>query len=73
MIERLREAFRVTEFKPVPRDDEVIEIPLLLSGWQASALESAAHDRGLTAAEMVRTLLRDFLSDQVHGQELEVG
>jgi hypothetical protein len=41
---------------------DVIEVPLLLAGWQISALETAAHDRGLTAAEMVRHVLRDFLS-----------
>ena len=41
---------------------DVVEIPLLLSGWQVSALETAAHDRGLTAGEMVRSVLRDFLS-----------
>ena len=35
---------------------------LLLANWQADALETAAHDRGLTAAEMVRSLLREFLS-----------
>jgi hypothetical protein len=47
---------------------DVIEIPLLLAGWQISALETAAHDRGLTAAEMVRHVIRDFLSrvDQSH-------
>lgn len=43
-------------------DTEVIEIPLLLPGWQVSALEEAAHDRGLTAGEMVRQLLRQFIS-----------
>jgi hypothetical protein len=41
---------------------DVVEIPLLLAGWQVSALETAAHDRGLTAAEMVRHVLRDFLA-----------
>jgi hypothetical protein len=41
---------------------DVIEIPLLLAGWQVSALETAAHDRGLTAAEMVRHVLGDFLA-----------
>lgn len=41
---------------------EVIEIPLLLPSWQVSALETAAHDVGLTAGEMVRHLLRDFIS-----------
>ena len=48
-------------------DDEVVEVSLLLPGWQASALESAAHDRGLTAAEMVRSLLRDFLAERGAG------
>jgi len=46
------------------QDDEVVEVSLLLPGWQVTALESAAHDRGLTAAEMVRTLVRDFIGDQ---------
>jgi hypothetical protein len=43
-------------------DEDVVEVPLLLLGWQVSALERAAHDRGLTAGEMVRTLIRDFVS-----------
>jgi hypothetical protein len=42
--------------------DEVIEVPLLLPGWQMSALEQAAHRRGLTAGEMVRSLLSDFFA-----------
>jgi hypothetical protein len=42
--------------------DGVVEIPLLLSAGQASALESAAYRRGLTAGEMVRRLLSDFIS-----------
>ena len=45
-------------------EDEVLEVSLLLPAWQVTALESAAHDRGLTAAEMVRTLVRDFIADQ---------
>jgi hypothetical protein len=45
-------------------EDEVVEVSLLLPGWQVTALERAAHDRGLTAAEMVRSLLRDFITDQ---------
>jgi hypothetical protein len=40
---------------------EVVEIPVLLPGWQASALEDAAHERGQTAGEMLRHLLADFL------------
>ncbi len=40
---------------------DVVEIPLLLPGWQVEALETAAHQRGQTAGAMVRDLLRDFL------------
>ena len=40
----------------------MVEVPLLLSGWQMSALEWAAHRKGVTAGEMVRQLLRDFLA-----------
>jgi hypothetical protein len=49
-------------------EGEVIEIPLLLPGWQASALETVAHNRGLTAAEMVRHLLRDFIAGQYRSE-----
>jgi len=50
-----------------PTDDsQVIEVPLLLPGWQMSALERAAYLRGLTAAEMVRQLLNDFISAEVN-------
>lgn len=44
-----------------PLDGDVVEIPLLLPTWAATALESVAHHRGLTAAEMVRHLLSDFI------------
>jgi hypothetical protein len=44
-------------------EDEVVEVPLLLPGWQASILETAAHQRGMTAAAMVRHLLHDFLME----------
>lgn len=43
------------------QDSDVVEVPLLLPGWQVSILEQAAHLRGQTAAEMVRSLLRDFI------------
>lgn len=43
-------------------EGDVVELPLLLPGWQASKLETVAHQRGLTAAAMVRHLLRDFLT-----------
>jgi hypothetical protein len=73
MKDRLRQAFDACDTVRVPSADEVVEIPLLLSGWQASALERAAHDRGLTTGEMVRGLLRDFFAAQAHADEVEVG
>jgi hypothetical protein len=44
--------------------EDVVEVPLLLPGWQMSALEQAAYLRGVTAAEMVRELLRTFILDK---------
>ncbi len=44
-------------------DAEMVELALLLPSWQASALESAANDQGLTAGQMVRHLIRDFFDD----------
>ena len=40
---------------------EVVELGLLLPAWQAGALEAAAHRRGLTAGQLARLLIRDFL------------
>ena len=40
---------------------EVVELGLLLTAWQAGALEAAAHGRGLTAGQLARLLIRDFL------------
>jgi len=45
------------------RPEEIVEVPLLLPGWQISALEREAHQRGLTAGEMVRHLLGDFINN----------
>jgi hypothetical protein len=47
---------------------DVVEIPLLLPSWQVMALESAAHNAGLTAGEMVRHLLREFIA-RLPGQD----
>ena len=58
-------------YDPVPSVEEactgaseadVVELTLLLSGWQVTRLETVAHERGMTAAAMVRNLLRDFLA-----------
>jgi hypothetical protein len=43
-------------------DEDVVEIPLLIPNWQAEALESAAHQQGLTAGELIRHLLLDYLA-----------
>ncbi len=42
---------------------DVVEVPLLMSIRQIEALEKAAHRRGLTAAEMVRRLLTQFIAE----------
>jgi len=44
-----------------PVEEEVVEIPLLLSSWQVQALEELAHERGLTTAGMVRHLVNRYL------------
>jgi hypothetical protein len=38
-------------------DAEVIEMSLLLPRWQALALQSAARQRGMSAAQMLRRLI----------------
>jgi hypothetical protein len=45
-------------------EGEVVEVSLLLPSWQIHALEIAAYQRGLSAATMVRSLLRDFITGQ---------
>jgi hypothetical protein len=71
MIQQLCEATRALAAGGNRPTEDVVEITLLLSGQQVSALENAAHDRGLTAAELVRGLLRDFLLSETTGHELE--
>jgi len=41
--------------------DDVVEVPVLLPSRQVEALEAVAHAQGLTAGEMVRQLLSEFL------------
>ena len=50
-------------FREEPSD--VVEVPLLMSLGQIAALENAAHREGMTAAEMVRRLLSDFIRGKV--------
>ena len=43
-------------------EGEMTELPLCLPSWQATALEEAAHSRGLTAGQMLRGIVQDFFS-----------
>ena len=60
MSERMRN-LSGDECGTVVAERDVVEVPLLLPGWQVAALATAAHDRGLTAGEMMRGLLNDFI------------
>ena len=62
MIDVYNPPHGVEEPCPLPQEGDVVELPLLLPGWQVSNLETVAHQRGMTAAAMVRHLLRDFLT-----------
>ena len=42
---------------------EVVEVHLLLPARQASALEAAAHQQGLTTGQLIRRLVRGFLDE----------
>jgi hypothetical protein len=44
------------------QEGDVVEVSLLLPGWQVAALESVAEQRGLTAATVVRNLIREFIA-----------
>ena len=41
-------------------DTEVVELSLLLPGWQAAALEATAHREGVTTAQMIRRIIQAF-------------
>jgi hypothetical protein len=67
-------AKRSREFDPLPGrsgrpEDEVVEIPVLMPGWQAAALEQAARDHGMTTGQMVRRLIRDFCRSEDRFQD----
>lgn len=55
-------SFGVEELCTPLMEGEVVELRLLLPGWQVTKLETVAHERGMTAAEMVRYMLRAFLT-----------
>ncbi len=52
---------RLTGLPGLDGAPDVAEISLLLPGWQLTALENAAQARGVTSAQLVRRLLRDFI------------
>ncbi len=58
-----------TPYEPLPPAafEDVVELSLLLSAEQASELEAVAFQRGVSAGEMVRRLVRDFLNAQKAG------
>ncbi len=41
--------------------ESIVEMPVLLETWLLKSLEEAANEQGLTTAEMVRRLIRDFV------------
>ena len=43
---------------------DVIELPILLPEWQVTALEAAAHERGMTIGQLLRRLFADLFADQ---------
>ncbi len=48
--------------RSLPFGEDITELSVLLPSPQAQGLEQAAHERGLTAAQMLRRLVQDFLS-----------
>jgi hypothetical protein len=46
------------------RDQEVVEVALLLPLWQAMELEAAAQRRGMTTGQMLRRVIGEMLASQ---------
>jgi hypothetical protein len=47
-----------------PCGEGVLEVPMILSAREAVALEWEASRQGMTAGEMIRRLVREFLEGQ---------
>lgn len=43
------------------REQEVVELPLLLPRWQALELEAAARRRGMTTGQMLRRMIGEVI------------
>ncbi len=52
-------------------DDEVAELAVLLPCRQVASLEQAAHEHGVTAAQMIRRLIQDFLEPDWRSEQGE--
>jgi hypothetical protein len=46
-------------------DADIAELSLLLPVGQAAQMERLAHSRGLTLGQLIRWLIRDYLTDRV--------
>jgi hypothetical protein len=47
------------------QDTEIAELSLLLPAGQAAQMERLAHSRNLTLGQLIRRLIRDYLTDRV--------
>ena len=54
-----------TESRTCWRDEEMMELSMLLPSWQIVEMEGVAHSRGLTVGQLIRLLIRDYLTDRV--------
>jgi hypothetical protein len=49
--------------EPAARDGhDVVEVPLLLTAGQAAALSRASHRQGMTAGQLARRAITEFLA-----------
>ena len=44
-------------------DPDMVELSLLLPGWQLTELERLAHNQGLTLGQVMRRLISAFLHE----------
>lgn len=51
--------FGTPEMTPIDKD--VVELAILLPRWQAAALENAAHQQGISTAQMLRKLINSTI------------
>jgi hypothetical protein len=61
-MERAADTVREPEGPFARREPDVVELSLLLPGWQIDALESAARRHGLTTGQMLRRWISDKLA-----------